>query len=335
MKLNKLKIIKYLLIVSVVLLLGNAALDMFFIKPPVIEHLTTENLNKRFEIILKEFGIHDDWVSKKRISAEKTDSLKFIYKVKVPADLPITILLNQVITELNGLPLSITAREKNVNGLTRMNIFHGNSLMLAADIDLNMEIARKVASIGFIISDVEELSADDFEKLMSFPEFFAVMLHPSQKSKEYKKSVIEHGKEYILVINDDMDEIEYKMEEDYGRIRLKTSVRTIISDFSDTRLFAIDEKSALYRSSLSNFLNTEFQKRKLELTPLGKFVWLTGRDEEDLNNQFRSISRNLKPGESRIFVLKAEDFYNLGQEIELFRKQGYKFILPSSVNFGI
>lgn len=333
--LDRYKVIKYFLITAVVLLVANIAVDFFVGKQVDEEDINSGYINKRFEVILKEFGIDSSWISKKDIKQKTTDSLDFIYKIKVPPDLPIPVLLNQINTELNDLHLTITSKEKNINGPTQCRILYKNSLMLMADIDIDLDLRRKSSSIGFIINNIEDLSDEEFTKLLEYPEYFAFILTPTKKAEEYKKRILDHDKEYILMLNDDIDEPDYKMEEDFSKARLKSAVRSIIGTFSDTKLFVIDDQSDLHKSSLNAFLESEFKKRKLDLVSSSRFVWLTGSDEQDLQSRFRYLCRSLASGGSRIFTLRADDFYDLSTDIDNLRKKGYKFILPSSVNFGL
>jgi len=285
-------------------------------------------INNRFLQAVNNFGLEEDWIVVRKLS-NKPDSLFSSYKIKLPSDLPIPVLISEVNTELSSDSVEIKSFEKKMGGKTKLEIYSGGLLKLTADIDYDKELVRKRGSVGFLI---ENISFDDQEDSLLFdvPESFAVLLIPSKENKKHSKFILNKSKEFALLLDDEIDDLEFKLSEGYPNSRILNSVKVIIGSFSNAIFFVFDEESELFQSKVFPVISAELEKRNIKLLLKSEFYQLENNEQKDINTSFDSLIKNL--GEEKLFILsKVEDFRLLLPEVARYRKVGFKFINPSLI----
>lgn len=336
---TKQKIIAYLLAASFLLLLGNILVDRFHkVKPglpyPGQSLLSAGEINSLFEDAVCEFGVEKSWIERKPIGTDQSGEATFNYNVKVTADLPVTLILNELNRRFLEHGLKITAKEMRKEKTTSIKILREKNVMLQADFVTDPAAVRSAATIGFIIKDVEKLSDKDFAEFLSLPENYTIVLSPSEKSEKAAKEIVSQNKEYIVLLGDKIDEVRFRFDDDYSDKRLNTSVRSILGAFGNSKLYLVDDASDLYKSRQYLVVKTAFEKRKLNLVPLNTFTELKSREDKDLESMFRYYCESSASGE-RILLVTAKNFLELKEDVDLYRKKGCKFVFPSQMNFGL
>jgi hypothetical protein len=286
-------------------------------------------INNRFLQAVTNFGLEEDWIVIRKLS-NKPDSLFSSYKIKLPLDLPIPVLISEVNTQFSSDSVEIKSFEIKMRGKTKLEIYSGGLLKLTADIDYEKELVRKRGSVAFLIEDI---SFDDQEDSLFFdvPESFAVLLIPSKENKNHSKFVLNKSKEFALLLDDEIDDLEFKLSEGYPNSRILNSIKTIIGFFSDAIYFVFDDESELFRSKVFPVISTELEKRNIKLLLKSEFYKLENNEEKDTYTSFDSLIKNL--GEEKLFILSnVEEFRLLLPEIARYRKVGFKFINPSLIN---
>jgi len=285
-------------------------------------------INNHFLQAVNNFGLDENWIVVRKLS-NKPDSLFSSYKIKLPHDLPIPVLISEVYTELSGDSVEIKSIEKKMGGRTKLEIYSGGFLKLIADINYDKDLVRKRGSVGFLIEDI---SFDDREDSLLFdvPESFAVLLIPSRENKKHSKFILNKGKEIVLLLDDEIDDLEFKLSEGHSNNRILNSVKSIIGSFSRAIFFVIDDESELFHSNVFQVISSELEKRNIKLLLKSTFYQLDNDENIELVNHFDSIIKNL--GEDKKIVLSdAENFRLLLPEIARYRKVGFKFINPSLI----
>lgn len=336
---TKQKIIVYLLAVSFILLLGNIAIERFRKTPagapPVRESsLTAGEINSLFEDAVSQFGIEKSWIRRKVLGQDNSGDATFAYNVKITADLPVTLILNELNRRFLEHGLELTSKEFRKEKTTSLKILSGKKVMLQADFISDPSAVRSASSIGFIVKDIDKLSEKEFTEFLSLPENYAVSLTPSEKSEKQAKEIVSVNKEYVVTLSDNIDEVRFKFAEDYSDKRLKTSIRAILGAFGNSKMYMVDDASDLYKSRLYLVVKSDFERRKMNLVPLGSFTEIKSREDQDLQSMFRYYCESNASG-GKVFLVSAKDFMDLREMIDLYRKKGFKFIFPSQLNFGM
>ncbi len=285
-------------------------------------------INNRFLQAVNNFGLDEDWIIVRKL-LNKPDSLFSSYKIKLPPDLPIPVLISEVNTELCSDSVEIKSFEKKMRGKTKLEVYSGGLLKLTADIDYDKKLVRKRGSVGFLVKNI---SFDDQEDSLLFdvPESFAVLLIPSKENKKHSNFILNKSKEFALLLDDEIDDLEFKLSEGYPNSRILNSVKAIIVSFSNAIFFVFDDESELFRSKVFPVISTELEKRNIKLLLKSEFYQLGNNEEKDINTRFDSLVKNL--GEEKLFILSnVEEFRLLLPEIARYRKVGFKFINPSLI----
>ncbi|MGE5352370.1 MAG: hypothetical protein ACM3P0_09825 [Acidobacteriota bacterium] len=296
--------------------------------------LTAGEINSLFEDAVCEFGIEKSWIQRKPVGTDQSGDATFNYNVKVTADLPVTLILNELNRRFLEHGLNITAKEMRKERTTSIKVLREKSVMLQADFVTDPMATRSAATIGFIVKDVDKLNDKEFSEFLSLPENYTLILSPSEKSEKAAKEIVSQNKEYIVLLGDKIDEVRFKFAEDYSDKRLNTSVRAILGAFGNSKLYLVDDASDLYKSRQYLVVKSAFEKRKLNLVPLNTFTEVKSREDKDLESMFRYYCESSASAE-RVFVVTAKNFLELKETIDLYRKKGCKFVFPSQLNFGL
>ena len=322
----------YILFVVAILLLASNLLLNKLLPETNPKHeafiLSGSEINNRFLQAVNNFGLEENWIVVRKLS-NKPDSLFSSYKIKLPPDLPIPVLIREIQTELSSDSVEIKSIEKKMGGRTKLKIYSGGFLKLTSEIDYDKKFVRKRGSVGFFIEDI---SFDDQEDSLLFdvPESFAVLLTPSKENKKHSKFILNKSKEFALLLDDEIDDLEFKLSEGHSNNRILNSVKSIIGSFSRAIFFVIDDESELFRSEVFPVISAELEKRNIKLLHKSTFYQLENNEETDLIDSFDSLIKQLVQ-EKLIILTNVEEFRLLLPEIARYRKVGFKFINPSLI----
>lgn len=311
-----------LFVLAILALAANLVFDKIYENDPIKPvqqktELNSEEIQQRFEKALSNLGIESDWIKKKK---------KNTYIVKVPKDLPITVILNEIDNSFDKSEVLITSDEKKINSSTSLKISSDNKVKLTSEFSYNDSIERNAGRIGIFVTDLQKLNDEKLKKIFNIPESFSILLVPSKKSLAILKNINDSNKNYSILLNDEIDDLEFKLDKNYSKARLKNSIRTIIGKFSNTDFYIIDNNSNLYASSIYHFIKEEFDKRKINLF-LEDSVNNIKNDGKDFSDRITETKRRMQT----TIILSAEDFLSLQNEISEFRKVGYRFINPVKI----
>lgn len=326
------KIIIALFIIVIILLIANLTLEIIWNnKSPEInkkKQIGIGRIEKIFRESLANLGIEDNWIKlqKKR----KKDSGVF-YRAAIPADLPITVVLNEIFVSFKNYDVKINSEEQKINGRTLLKISVKNNLKLSCDFFYNKSIRRNAGNIGIFITEMAGLTGEEIKKLLSIQETFEILLIPSKESVILLKTLKDYKKGYGILFNDDITDLEFKLSSKYSKRRLKSSIRNILGKFPEASVFIIDDQSNLFSSEVYPFLKEEFIKRHIGLIPKDSLSNLTIEENNSALKDFRIKIEETKRGEKAEFVMTTKEFRLLQPEITKFRKVGYKFIFPSEL----
>jgi hypothetical protein len=323
---NRNKVITYLFIAAIVFLLLNISFNLIFKEGNEKNPLTNDEINSRFRKILSDFAVKDEWIKWKE---EK--GIQF-YVVNIPADLPVVLILNDIEINLEE-NVSINTVEKKINGRTFLEILSSGELKLKAEFRYNKNIFRNAVSIGLIVERLGGINDSQIEKILNTAESFAALLIPSESSEKFKDSLNAFRKEYIIILNDEINEVVFKLNPDYSRHRLILSLKEIITSFSDAIFFIVDDNSALYFSPVYPFLKEELEKRNIKLIMKSSVKSISTKTENP-GETFRIAVFSVEDDINRLMIIDAEDFEKIQEEIVKLRKRGYRFINPSEIIFG-
>jgi hypothetical protein len=326
--LSKNGIILVLLVIVIFLLAVNIVLEKFF-HPSVssgFKELSSSVINKRFLSSLFNYNLDSTWIKRKNFPGVHDDSLKYNYIVAVPADLPVSLLIREIQNRFDSSEVNILSTEFKSNKTTELKISSGGNLKLDALFSYNSLISRKTDTIGFVVTGIEDLNSESFNNLLMIPEHFAGLLIPSKKSQELLKILSENQKETAVVLNDDISELEFKLNTGYSERRIKNSVLSIIGKFYKAAFFIIDENSEIYNSKYFKMISSEFLKRKLILVREDRFLKSGDTSPEALLSAIRAGTSKKK-----VLEITADDFLQMPPILAGLRKTGYKFINPSEL----
>ncbi|MCH8033955.1 MAG: hypothetical protein IH950_09415 [Bacteroidetes bacterium] len=311
---------------ALILLIPNLVLDIIENKNNSISsktELSSAEIDSLFRLSLHSFGLLDDW-----IKVSKSSKVDKSYKVKIPKDLSIPVILVEINSNFWESEVTISSVEKIFSGRTILEIKSKDEIKLKADFDYDKSIFRSAGTAAFILENFELSSFED-SLLLDIPEPYSPLLIPSTENLILCKFIIDKQKTFSLLLNDDIPELKYKLKDSYSQNRLKGSLRSIINDFSSATYFFIDDRSDLFNSSVFSYLKDELAKRKIKILKLSNLQKLDFSEINVLISSFDTLMKNTREGESITFLISADNFIHLLPEIMSYGKIGYKIVHPS------
>ena len=322
---NNKSVLPILFGVALILLVPNLVLNILSNEDKLLPkktNLSRTEVDSSFRLSLRSFGLLDDWIKE-----TKNSKADYTYKVKIPKDLSIPVILAGINSNFWESGVTINSVEKKFSGRTILEIKLQDEIKLRADFDYDRNIFRSAGTAAFILENFELSSFED-SLLLEIPEPFSPLLIPSTENLILSKFIIDKQKTYSLLLNDDIPELKYKLKDSYSQNRLKGSLLSIINDFSSATYFFIDDQSDLFNSSIFSYMKDELIKRKIKIVKLSYLQKLNFNEMNLLISSFDTFMKNTEEGESITFLISAENFENLLPEIKRYRKVGYKFVHP-------
>ncbi len=329
----KSKIIFILFVISLVLLVVNASIDYLKSSNEKIERIpeaSIDQLTKLFYDVLSSNGIENDWIKTRRADSS-FDSLKVVYNVEIPVEKSILPILKDLNSKIDENTVSLISEEFEINGKTELNLISNKTTKLRAIINHNKDLKILKPSLGFILLEANGFSEDQSNQLLEIPYPFAICIVPSVERKKVLSKITNAGKEFAVLISDDINDAEYLIETGETKKEISDCIGRIVKDFSGASIFLVDEFSGVYKSAVYNFIRDEFVKRKISLKILEKFPLIEAKDDRNLFSIFEFQISQLKDDDEVIFKVKAPDFLALQTEIHKLVKKGYKLVYPSSI----
>jgi len=318
--------LKILFGTALVLLIANLVLNNIENEDNSIStktELSNEEIDSLFRFSLHSLGLLDDWINER-----KNSKVDYSYKIKIPRDLSIPVILAEINSNFWESDVTINSVEKKFSGRTILELKLENEIKLRADFDYDKNIFRSAGTVAFILENFELSSSED-SLLLEIPEPFSPLFVPSTENLLLSKFILDKQKSYSLLFNDDIPELKYKLKDGYSKNRLKGSLLSIINDFSSATYFFIDDKSDLFNSSIFSYLKDELVKRKIKIVKLSYLQKLNFSETDLLISLFDTLMKNTAEGESITFLISADNFRNLLPVIKSYRKVGYKILHPS------
>lgn len=326
---DKKKIVQILFVSSIVLLVFNFASDKLF-KHTDAASLPSISINEADSLFissLKSLGINENQVKPKK---KKTTSDIKNYRIIVPNDLPIPLIVMEVKNNFKSFNVDIIFKERSIGGKTFLTVVNDeNEIIIASEFDYDKTITRPGGQIAFVLEGFDKLNEQSMRVLLSAPEQFGILLTPSKNNKKLADSLTRYRKEFLVLFNDNITELEYKLSAGYSPKRIRGSLNSIIENFSRSVCMTIDEGSDIYNSELKDFIKKDLASKKILLLEKKSFFQPDGSGIEDRIKSFRNMLDELSGGGSKLILIPAEEYLSYLPEIIRFRKTGYKFVNPS------
>jgi len=287
-------------------------------------------IDKTFHAALYNYGFSKDWIESKKIKNISDDSLFAAYSIKVPKDVPIQVLILELKFLFANDDVIILAEEISSNKKSLIKITSGNKLKLAAELFYDENLKREYGSVAFLVYDLPVQNDEQLKEFFNTPELFLPVIIPSEISKKQISTIEKANKQFALLLNDDINELDYKLSDNYSDDRLKKSIKEIVGTFYTALFFIVDDKSDLFQSDKYSLIQTEILKRKISLIHSTDFTSLN-LDNMNVEEAFRSFMRSVGKEDKKNLLLTADDFSAIIHLIPSFRKIGYRFVYPGEI----
>lgn len=332
-KFDKKNTVYILFIVVLILIISNLLIKKISLKEPgdqTIILLSPAEIDKKFYQLLRNFGIDDKLIKRKEPKSKDNRYQQFMYTVTVPSDLPIPVILDDVYAEFPMNGFDISSEEKKIGGKSILQVSANDELIISAEFRYGDNIIRKKGRVGIVISQFPVDASQD-SLFFDIPESFCILLQPSKYNSKVASYVSRKNKEYAVLLNDNIDELDYKLKGNYSGQRIKNIVRTIVGSFSSAVYFVFDDESDFFSSPAYKIVVSELEKRKIKLFMLSSFLDLSGEELIGVGGSFENVINALDIEDQKIILITRDGFDSILPSIAFFRKSGVKFVNPSAI----
>jgi hypothetical protein len=303
------KILKVLFALVILLLISELVIEKLYSTDS--DHTTVINKEEADSVFLKildNFGIEQQWITKKGNN----------YIIKIPADVPSEIIMLDLSEYFRGRDLSLQAQEIVRNTKSFMTLVSDETVVLSAEFIYDKKISRNLSTLSFVILNAENLSETDINELTNLTDNFTIALVPSKKNRALAELLFKKGKDYSVLINSSINELEYKIDDKFSDKKIKITFQTITSHFPKAGYFILDDLPTVYSGRVATLLDQELTKRKIRYRFLNNYKKI-----EEITSASRFLSLIDHPGD-KVFVMEASDFLKYKQGLSSLRKKGIR-----------
>ncbi len=313
---------------AIFLLLLNIILSFFTPKEikPNSEEISAAEINQLFNKSVDEFYLGNEHLQKIKSPKKKEDSLLFAYRLTLPYDVPIPVLLKSVFDNFREKNVEISSTELVLNKKSILEISSGYKEKFYTELIQDTSLHRNNGSLAFVLTDYENLSADELNKLLATPESFAFLLQPEKESAEFTKTILENRKEYIVELTASSPNSEFTFEENFPLVRNKLAINSLLRYYPRNNFFFVHQRSTLLSSNAYEKVRKEFLKKKYKLFSSNSFANLSGLKEDECEKHFFAEAGGMQKGGVKLVILPANYFLNSIDKIAKVKKRGIKFI---------
>jgi hypothetical protein len=325
------KLLWGLFVLAIVLLSVNIFLQFVLKKNESLESFALENkdIQDRFITTITNFGLKEEWIKKKIVDEIKTSLSYPHYKISIPTDLSIPEVFLDIYNEFKEDSLHFQSIEKKVGGRSILTLKTNNHTLLQAEFNYSNRISRDRGAIAFILQDIELDNLDD-SVLVESADKFNILLVPSEENLDHLSFIRENRKNYSILINDEINDPNYKLDVSYSQLRLLNVIKALSVDYANSSFFVIDDNSDFYKSAKYNFFRDETIKRKIKLYKYTDFKFL--ENDESIVSVFNNEMKDLNKEENKVFLLSKNSYLHLKPDILLYKKTGVKIVNTSEID---
>lgn len=281
------------------------------------KEITLQFLDDKFKNTLYDLGLDSTWIQPKK--NQRNENVNY-YTVNVPTDLPITVVIQELQNKFSNDSIIVISNEKRINGNSEIIINNKEEFQISADFIYNKTIERKGNSFSFLISDFENISKQKQDELLSILEPFGIILLPSKENISVSELIKNFRKEVILLFNDEVRDIQYKIPPRYSEQRLRGIVVGVNTNYKAASFLIYDESSVYSNNKSAEYLINRFK--------INKINYLSSKYFENFSEEIKL--QNHSPGKyNKIFIITTAQFNSIIEEIKSLKKKGNKILNPS------
>jgi len=326
-KFNFKKLLGILFSISLLLLISHLVLSFIYpeTNPQSISLLTDQLIDRRFKESLSSFAIKDEW-----IKIVKDKSRIPSYRVNVPFDLPIPQILGELIKQYDGYNIEVTAEEKRIHGRTLMELTFDNEIKLKADFRYTNNIERTASRAALFIYGRETKEAEYDSLMLTTTRDISILLIPSKSNAVYSNWLKENGFHYAVMLNNEISDLEFRLEKGYSEKRLKLIVQNMVVSFPNALFYVINKSSDIYSSPNYSVIKKEFDKRKIRFFTTDSLKFIDS-SYPNIVERLNSIVKNIKADDTTRIAMSLDAYQSLTDEIKKLIRIGYKFVKTSEL----
>jgi len=316
------------LLIALVSLLGvtDVILRIFYEPGKTITERRTDVhfISEQFENSLSNYAVPDGNI-KRVLDKLKNDTLYYYYTVDLPKAFPQPLLLQEIRKLLPDTKIKILSYEFPIDGETKVEIFADSLLRLRAKLNKNPECQRREVMLFLVISEIEPSDPERFENSLRITIPFSLALRPGEAEYKSLTTIGEFGKSYCLILDDDVKDENYLIDEEYTKTKISRIITNIARDFSGARFILVDPESALFNSPIYDFVEKEFKKWRITLLTYKDINHVIPKSDDDIKSVFTYLMTTVEQQKSNVFLFSREYFEILQDDIHKFKKKGLVF----------
>lgn len=289
------------------------------------------------DTILFTFGIRKEWINDapaKNKSEAQNEALWFNKEVLIPYDLPLSSVNYELKGFLKSVGFAETVTENPRSKNLSIDIYHSNDTTHKSLAKLSLlysdKVNRNAADVAIILNNIEKLSPADFEKIVTSPEKFSVVLPVNFENADIQSQVLDAGRDYVLIYdvgNQDIPESDFR--NDMSEKQWKGKIRSVTIEYPNTSGIFLNNisKDINFKNDLSSHFN-KYTKVLYEDSVFVKFATQEA-EEKKIYDLFSKIFTNTNRGvKSQVYLVDFDmnDFNNYTKEVNNLRKRGYRFV---------
>jgi hypothetical protein len=199
-----------------------------------------------------------------------------------------------------------------------MELNSAGETVLSAEFIYDKNIKRKISTLAFILLNINRLNENEISGLLALTDNYTVALDPSTKNRDMSYLLKGKGKEYSLIINNNISELKYRLDDKFSDKKLTITIESITAHFPEAVYFILDDIPVIYSQRVDDLLHKEFDKRKMKYKYLKEFKQIRNISSPEEFREYINVHGD------QVFTIDASEFLKYKDELKTLRKRGIK-----------
>ncbi|MCE1188124.1 MAG: hypothetical protein LWX56_03200 [Ignavibacteria bacterium] len=275
--------------------------------------------------ILNSFGLADSVIHVQPARAAKKAGVSKLYQIGIPSDLPVPFIIYELQKTLSPMHVILHADEQRGSGNSTVKLIVSSEESIQCEFQYRKSWQRYGGEVIVIITGADKAGDPEWKILMndSQPVLFSVPANSA--GKKFAQKLSANKKQYCVQLSDDIDELDFRLQERFTPSRIKTSISNTIAAFPGMSFCYAAADSRILQSGLKKQIEKVLGEKDFKLLSEKNMVLFPGYEDDALAREF--IQRITGKQKGPAFLVLPYTAYEQMEEVFAdFRKRGGRFV---------
>ncbi|MBI5648309.1 MAG: divergent polysaccharide deacetylase family protein [Ignavibacteriae bacterium] len=290
---------------------------------------SVKSVEEEVRSILENYGITDSWVRKRSVGLEGIDSVRDVWTVSIPGDVPVASVTHDLSVLAERYQGRAYAVEDAKTRQVYVHIKFRDMVRYTLVFQPTAGIRRREGSIALLVDGLEDCDESELEAFMASRDPVGCIIIPGRSSGPLYEQVRVRNKDIVLhlhVFATRQEVNRLAFSDDLRESEMRWKVRNIVKGYQASGYFFMTSERAL--GSNARFVQTEFENQGFQMVDAASLFFIDRTSElSNMTSRMNDLAASAMRNGTAIGVVKLEEstMSFLHDEMVRLRKKGLDF----------